>query len=87
MMTTTVLPAESNALFLTAWQSWKVRDAVSSLPERGGADALPSAWGGVVTRHPATGAVERRTALAVNHREIRNVQNLRRSGALQGAVR
>jgi hypothetical protein len=31
------------------------------------------------------GAVERRTALVVNHREIRNLEKLRRSGALQGA--
>ena len=40
---------------------------------------MPAAWGGV--------CVERRTALVVNHREIRNLEKLRRSGALQGAFR
>jgi hypothetical protein len=35
-----------------------------------------------MTRHPKLGAVERRPALWVNHREIRNLE-LRRSGALQ----
>jgi hypothetical protein len=36
------------------------------------------------TRHPKLGAVERRAALVVNHREIRNLEKLRRSGALLG---
>jgi hypothetical protein len=34
-----------------------------------------------MTRHPELGAVERRLALLVNHREIRNLEKLRRSGA------
>ena len=40
-----------------------------------------------MTRHPKLGAVERRTALVVNHRKIRDLEKLRRSGALQGALR
>jgi hypothetical protein len=48
---------------------------------------MPSAWGWPMTRHPKLGAVERRTALLVNHREIRDLEKLRRSGALQGALR
>ena len=47
---------------------------------------MPAAWGVGVTRHPKLGAVERRTALVVNHREIRGLEKQRRSGALQGAL-
>jgi len=39
-----------------------------------------------MTRHPATGAVERRMALSVNFLTSGSLRNLRRSGALQGAV-
>jgi hypothetical protein len=49
--------------------------------------AMPSAWGVGMTRHPKLGAVERRLALWVNFLTSRRLQNLRRSGALQGAVR
>jgi hypothetical protein len=35
-----------------------------------------------MTRHPATGAVERRMALLVNFHTSRQLENLRRSGAL-----
>lgn len=52
-------------------------------PEQSGAFA--PGWG--MTRHPKLGAVERRTALLVNFFTSRSLQNLRRSGALQGAVR
>lgn len=52
-------------------------------PER----AMPFGMGSGMTRHPNLGAVERRPALEVNHREIRNLEKQRRSGALQGALR
>lgn len=38
---------------------------------------------GRVLHYPATGAVERRTALLVNAHWSRHLENLRRSGALQ----
>jgi hypothetical protein len=41
-----------------------------------------AAPGGGRTRHPRMGAVERRAALVVNHREIKDLEKLRRSGAL-----
>jgi hypothetical protein len=40
-----------------------------------------------MTRHPKLGAVERRLALLVNFLTSRSLRNLRRSGALQGALR
>jgi hypothetical protein len=40
-----------------------------------------------VTRHPKLGAVERRPALSVNFLWSRHLRKVRRSGALQGAVR
>jgi len=40
-----------------------------------------------MTRHPNLGAVERRKALSANVFAPRKLQNLRRSGALQGALR
>ena len=48
---------------------------------------MPSAWGWPMTRHPKLGAVERRMALSVNFLTLRELEKLRRSGALQGAVR
>jgi hypothetical protein len=39
-----------------------------------------------MTRHPKLGAVERRTALWVNFLTLRQLEKLRRSGALQGAL-
>lgn len=69
-------------------------DACSGLPgavkgqrRRASGRTVPAAPGWGMTRHPKLGAVERRTALAVNHREIRSLEKLRRSGALQGALR
>ena len=43
---------------------------------------MPSAWGWPMTRHPGTGAVERRMALSVNFLLSRHLPNLRCSGAL-----
>jgi len=48
---------------------------------------MPTAWGGGMTRHPKLGAVERRLALSVNFLTSRQLEKLRRSGALQGALR
>jgi hypothetical protein len=42
---------------------------------------MPSAWGGVGTRHPRMGAAQQLWLLYRNHREIRNLQNLRRCRA------
>jgi hypothetical protein len=39
-----------------------------------------------MTRHPKLGAVERRPALWVNFLRSRQLEKLRRSGALQGAL-
>ena len=40
-----------------------------------------------MTRHPKLGAVEHRPALVVNFLRSRQLEKLRRSGALQGALR
>jgi hypothetical protein len=42
---------------------------------------MPSAWGVAMTRHPGTGAAERRPALRVNFHTSRQLEKTRRSGA------